>query len=603
MLWIPHALLLLVLGLVSFSRMTSQASRIPVNFDSVAYTGIPAPGTTNNFSTFDEVVTNDQGDVLFQGTTNTTRRGVWKRPLNGPVEALALQNDPVPGIPGATFNQFNELNLNENGTAAFIASMFGVGGRENEAIFVEDGQGGLRIATREDDQAPLSGEPGPRFMIRPRLTPVSGQRGFLLNDEDEIAFHSNTVSDVGLSNGTGVFAEDAGTLETNVISTYPGFSPAPITVVAENPTFNNDGNVAVFVDGDDPAQVLPNGPEEDSLAPSAGGALFLAFGGPVINATGELAFTATLKNPPGTSNLVSGTNSTAIYTTAGGGLTLVARAGSSAPGTAFSFAALSSAPVLISDRGDVVFQGSLVGAPNNADTGIWSLSPGGTLRKVFLEGDPAPRVSGFELGLGGAVTATENLVVNASGHIAFLALLREINGPAQDIGLYAEINGQLELITKTGDTFELAPGDFRTITNTSGLGIQFFGGTGNGDGRRSGFNNNDQAVVRLEFSGSPGGQAVVLLDDFLLSLAAHQSQPQYQLLSFEFEFPAVQFNAIPGVGYRVQTSTTLPTSGYSTVHTVPAGNTSQVISQPLPDLFTFPRGFTRIQTFRPGPGP
>lgn len=581
-----------------FSSSVCLAERVPVTFRTIIFTGEPAPGTSDAFSTFDEVVNNDAGDVAFLATTTGPLPGLWKKPMDGAVELLALQDQPVPGLPGATFNQFNEINLNENGTVAFIASMFGLGGQENEAIFVEDGQGGLRIAAREGDQAPLTGEPGPRFFTRPRLTPVSGHRGFLLNDNDEIAFHSSTVSEQGLANGTGVFREADGVLETAVISVFPGTSPAPIKVVSENPTFNDAGAVATVVTGDDPTRVLPGGSSEDAIAPGTGGALFQSFRGPVINSAGEITFAATLKNPAGNNSLVDSSNSSAIYTTAGQSLTLVARAGSGAPGTSFPFASLSSAPVFMNERGDVAFQGGLVGAPNDGDVGIWAMNRGGDLRKVFAEGDPAPSAPGFELALGGAVTAIHNLVINANGSIAFLGVMRSTSGGPQDIGLFVELGGRLELVTKTGDTFELAPGDFRSITNTSGLGIQFFGGGGNADGRRSGFNNMDQAVVRLEFSGSPGGEAVILLEDFLLNFAASASNPKYQFLPGDL--PQVRFQVIPGVCYTVQTSTDLTQQGggYGNVGTIESAIVVREVSFPLPSLADAFRGFVRLELSR-----
>ncbi len=58
----------------------------------------------------------------------------------------------------------------------------------------------------------------------------------------------------------------------------------------------------------------------------------------------------------------------------------------------------------------------------------------------------------------------------------------------------------MQLIARTSDLLELAPGDFRTI---SFLG--FVSGTGNSDGRPSGFNNLGQLAFLASFTDGSSG--------------------------------------------------------------------------------------------------
>ena len=79
-----------------------------------------------------------------------------------------------------------------------------------------------------------------------------------------------------------------------------------------------------------------------------------------------------------------------------------------------------------------------------------------------------------------------------------------------DRGIWAtDTSGALQLIARTGDQLEVAPGDFRTISD-----LDFVAATGNGDGRQSGFNNFGQLVFWASFT--DGSQGV-----FVSNVVAH----------------------------------------------------------------------------------
>lgn len=87
---------------------------------------------------------------------------------------------------------------------------------------------------------------------------------------------------------------------------------------------------------------------------------------------------------------------------------------------------------------------------------------------VILNGDMAP-------GIDDPLGFFSNAEINSSGDVAFFATNRD--NPAcnasVECGIFAETSGELGLVAKRGDTIEIAPGDFRTI---SGLEISPRGG-------------------------------------------------------------------------------------------------------------------------------
>ena len=171
------------------------------------------------------------------------------------------------------------------------------------------------------------------------------------------------------------------------------------------------------------------------VAPGTGGAEFIGFVSPALNAAGEVAFEAFLRTGD-TGPTVTGSNDNAIFgPTPSGGLGILAREGDGAPdagGAKFSslgFPALNAA-------GGVAFQaflrtgdtGPTVSGDN--DNAIFGPTPsaGGSLGIVAREDNPAPDAGGAEFDFFNDVPA-----LNAAGDVAFRAVLRTGDtGPTVD---------------------------------------------------------------------------------------------------------------------------------------------------------------------------
>ena len=61
-------------------------------------------------------------------------------------------------------------------------------------------------------------------------------------------------------------------------------------------------------------------------------------------------------------------------------------------------------------------------------------------------------------------------------------------------------NGKLVLVARTGGQLEVAPGDRRTVAR-----LAFLGGTGNENGRNSGFNDRGQIAFQASFTDDSSG--------------------------------------------------------------------------------------------------
>ena len=103
----------------------------------------------------------------------------------------------------------------------------------------------------------------------------------------------------------------------------------------------------------------------------------------------------------------------------------------------------------------------------------------------------------------GSTTATFGIpVLNSVSQVAFRAFLsgNSVNG-ANDSGIWAvDRAGLIRLIAREGDSLEVTPGNFRTIAS-----IGFLGGTGNGEGGVSGFNDVGQLAFQASFTDGTSG--------------------------------------------------------------------------------------------------
>ena len=148
---------------------------------------------------------------------------------------------------------------------------------------------------------------------------------------------------------------------------------------------------------------------------------------------------------------------------------------------------------MLNAAGQVAFVADLTGSCRCSDTGVWS-EGSGNLELLARTGIHAP---GTPSGINFGSFDTPTLALNGAGQTVFLAYLTGSSvNITNNTGIWAtDKNGTLQLIARSGDLFEVALGDFRTIR---GLGI--VGGTGNGDGRPSGFNDQGQLAFLAYFT-------------------------------------------------------------------------------------------------------
>jgi hypothetical protein len=272
----------------------------------------------------------------------------------------------------------------------------------------------------------------------------------------------------------------------------------------------NQADDGIWVKSDELEVVALGGPPgSEGAAPAPGTpANFSSLSTDIVNdAAGRVAFAATI----GFSPAVNATNNTGIWSgMAGvGELELLIREGDQAPGT--------SAGVLIGDLdgnfsviingGRVAFNADLTGAgvDGTNNTGTWSTALG-TLTLVAREGDPAPGTDTTFLGVGYPA-------MNTAGQVAFGGVLTLPDPQDADLGIWIQdASGVVRLVIRDNDQIELAPGDFRTISDVT-VGLVGTGGEGgrgttlNDAGRIvfTGFLSDRRGIFITPDSGGPGG--------------------------------------------------------------------------------------------------
>jgi hypothetical protein len=183
----------------------------------------------------------------------------------------------------------------------------------------------------------------------------------------------------------------------------------------------------------------------------------------------------------------AGVSASGVYVGRFGRLRPVAVQGDPAPGSTDTFTSFGG--VVLNRLGDVAFTAEI-----NGSQGIFATRRG-RLAAIALLGDPAPGTAKtFEL-LGGPL-------LTGNGQVAFVASLTEVPGGFTDPGLF--VGGPrpdvLNKVVAPGDIVEVAPGDLREVSS-----VGFAAGSGNQDGRPSGFNDRGQAGVQLLFADGSSG--------------------------------------------------------------------------------------------------
>jgi hypothetical protein len=531
--------LFLVLTIViSIHQLAALAHAIALR--TVALSGNPAPGiasgvTYDSFgSHYDSLngrffrgpVLNDAGQVAFRadlagiGTGATNNQGVWSEG-SGSLSLVARTGSQAPGAPGGVnfridpaFELFSPV-LNDAGQTAFY------GGLTNGSIgFWSEGSGDLALVARSGVQAP--GAPaGVNLSFSSGLNPFHLDWPKLNNSGQTLFVGSLTGAGVNSTNNWGVWSNAFGSLELvaragdQVPGGPSGMTYGTNTAAAPIPVFstalNHVGRIALWanVSGtgvvDDQSYGIWSGHSKNlTLAALSGdaapgtpsGVRFEILSGPVaLNNLGQIVLGANLV---GTG--VNNSNLEGLWSNRSGNLELIARRGSQAAGTPIGVNYLFGPPSypVLNDAGKIAFRSYLTGSGVNStnELGIWS-DGSGELTLVARTGSQAPGtdegVNFFDLHLPS---------INSAGQTAFRA---NLIGDGVDVtnnrGIWAtDTKGALQLIVRTGNQMEVAPGDVRTIGE-----LDFVTATGNGDSRPSAFNNFGQLVFWASFTdGSQG---------------------------------------------------------------------------------------------------
>jgi hypothetical protein len=515
------------------------------------------------------------------------------------LRTVALTGQSVPGAQvGVTFESFSphyQLGdgvleplfrgpvLNDSGQTAFRANVVGsdVGAANNQGVWSE-GAGELALVARTGTQAPgaPSGVNFGKYSGLELFTPV-------LNNAGQTAFYGALADGrLGLwSEGTGslkLVAADgvhAPVLPNGVNFSFGTIHELNKWIFTDFPLLNDAGQTSVSAGLAGTGVNVTNnfgtwfGNDLNSLAllarrgsPAPGTSASTVFGElqlvTSINELGQAAMIASLQ----------GNGVVGFWAGSPGGLTLVSRDGTPAPGTAGGVNFIDYfAPIASNNAGQIVFEAVLFGGDvveGINDEGLWS-DVSGSLELVVRRGSQAagappgtnygsftfsswPLLNdagqiAFHAGLEGdgvdegnnegiwvgapgslALVARRGLqapdsesgvsfadlnypALNSTGQIAFRAIVAgdSVNS-TNDRGIWAtDASGELQIVARTGGELEVAPGDVRTLTD-----LDFVIATGNSDGRRSAFNNRGQLVFWASFT--DGSQGV-----FVSSAVAH----------------------------------------------------------------------------------
>lgn len=448
-------------------------------------------------------------------------------------EPMVLSGEQAPGFsPGQTFTFFPYHSfIGDDNHTVFLASVGNSGGQVSPNAIYQNFRGQTVLMARTYQQAPglAPGVQIGSFDVNYHRTNSSGQAVFettlmgpgMLGTGDD---HTNAIAEWIFSNG-----------QLTKILQYrdpaPG-APGDIVTNMARITLNNLGDVAFsgYLEGPDVTadnqtafwygkpynlQILARQGDAVPGNPSVHYGMITGFDHPILSSNGAVAFTATMTLPgappflhegvvagtpghlaavaipgqsaPGTSANFNSANwnldvnnkaevsfsailddgTRGLYTGPAENLRLLARTGDAAPGRAgmnydYFYG------TRINDRGEVAFLADTAPDDDNSYA-VYLAKSKKAPELIAAAGLPAP-------GTGGDVVFGNwfsDPILNKDGQVAFFATL---DGPGSrgpdDYAIFATgHSGDLRLIARYGDPFEVAPGDVRTILALSPNGV------------------------------------------------------------------------------------------------------------------------------------
>ncbi len=429
--------LLLGLGLLTVTTGYAGGTTAPI-----ALTGDAIGNGAGRFTRFGVPVINDAGAAAFRATIATADEkieAVYTFDAAGLTEVVRGNQRPPDG--NGRFEYFSTPLFNTSGAVAFWVGLLDTRGiarsSDDEGVFLARG-GGITQLVREGQPAPHG--PGT----------VEGFLSYDFNAAGIISFLLATLRDGRTE--WGVYLGRGGALTRIAQQGAAAPHGNGRFMSFGGPALNDAGEVAFSA-----VTAGTGGPQRahagvykgrgGPLTPVAwtgqpapdGNGRFTGFNAPVLNAPGEVAFTATLTDTRSGKRDAAG-----VFRGAGGPLTPIARAGQPAP-DGNGFVSDFNAPAL-NDSGVVAFSAYLTGTRAGArdDSGVF-LGYGGPLTQIAREGERTPD--------GTAVFRELDVpALNRAGVLAFNVVLAPADGRgAGRHGIYLGNGRELFPAVRTGD--------------------------------------------------------------------------------------------------------------------------------------------------------
>ena len=314
--------------------------------------GAAAGQAGENYAKFNQIVTEQPGDVAFLGTltgagvTPASALGLWGVDLSGTTDSIIRTGASITA--GAATRTVKSLNV--------FPSLTGVRG-QSRSVDTVAGNLALGLGFTDKSQA--------------IAIAVPQTSGFDL--EDVVGTYDSGVP--GIADARWV---SLGAPAVNANSTVAFRATVSGTTPAAKITASNNAGVWLDV-GANLALVARTG----TSAPGVTDGAFATLTDPVLNNNDQIAFIGTMRP---VRDQVTPATAAGIWATTSGTLNLVVRAGTTVPGpTGGKFAAFQQ--VVFPDTGGPIFQATLTGASAGAKSGVWSVDSAGTLHLVALTGE------------------------------------------------------------------------------------------------------------------------------------------------------------------------------------------------------------------------
>jgi hypothetical protein len=471
------------LALIAF-LIGSPTVALAATLRTVALGGQSAPGLPDGISIlgFSQYVLNDAGQVAFtsllagNNVDATNNRALWFETPDG-LTVVARTASRAPGTPeGVSFGNFRgPPGLDNAGRIAFVGDLTGnaVDDGNNQGIWSQR-SGGLSLVARAGSSA--IGTPAG----------VSYARGFglSLNNNGQTTFIAQLIgSGIDSSNDRGIWSDRSGNVAliartgdpapgmsegvvfgelANLLSNYAGVSFSA-TLTGGGIDFPRFGSIWSYRSGS-LALVARRGVPAPGID---GEAEFGNIGPPRLDGAGNVSFVGELS---GSRTGIDETNRWGIWSQRSGVLELRLRSGTPAPGTAEGVKFFGFTGFEVNDLADFAFSALLTGTgvSTQNDTGIWA-ERSGHLTLIAREGSQAP---GTPNGVNFGNFILTSPRINNSGQLGFIARL---TGPGvnHDSFWATDRHGVLHLIAREGELLEVAPGEFRTISNLGAASPEF----------------------------------------------------------------------------------------------------------------------------------